>query len=175
MPRLPEIFNRDELPEGGRWVHDYLMQTRKKISNGYAPFLHCPEYVARVSQLGTYIRYESSLPREAYELLALTTSVERDNPYEAENHARYTAEMGIERATIDAVCSKGGLEGVDENHALYIRCAREMMREHRLSDASFDAARRRLGDRGVIDLIGTIGYYAMLACLHNGMQVRGPA
>lgn len=175
MPRLPEIFNRDDLPEDGRWVHDYLMKTRKKISNGYAPYLRCPEYVARVAQLGTYIRYESSLPQDAYELLALTTSVERDNPYEGEHHARMAAEMGIDRATIEAVRGKAGIQDAQADHALYIRCAREMMREHKLSDASFEAARKQLGDRGVIDLIGTIGYYAMLACLHNGMQVRGPA
>lgn len=175
MPRLTEIFDRDQLPEDKRWVHDYLMETRKKISNGFAPFLHCPEYVARVAQLGSYIRYESSLPKEAYELLALTTSVERNNPYEGDHHAFILAEMGIERATLDAVRDNSGLEGINENHALYIRCAREMMRENRLSDASFETARRRLGDRGVIDVIGTIGYYAMLACLHNGMQVRGPA
>jgi len=175
MPRLPEIFNRDELPDDKQWVHDYLIQTRKKISNGFAPYLHCPEYVARIAQLGTYIRYESSLPQDAYELLALTASAECDNPYEADNHALITAKMGIPRPTIDAARKKTAIEGASEDHELYIRCAREMMREHRLSDASFEAARKRLGDRGVIELIGTIGYYAMLACLHNGMQVRGPA
>ena len=175
MPRLPEIFNRDDLPEDKRWVHDYLIKTRGKISNGYAPCLHSPEYVARISQLGTYIRFESSLPQDAYELLALTVSAECDNPYEADNHALITAKMGIARSTIDAVYNKSELRDVSENDELYIRCAREMMREHRLTEASFEAARKRLGDRGVVDLIGTIGYYAMLACLHNGMQVRGPA
>ena len=114
MPRLAEIFERDQLPEDKRWVHDYLMQTRRKISNGFAPFLHCPEYVARVAQLGTYIRYESSLPKEGYELLALTTSVERGNPYEGDHHALILGEMGIERATLDAVRNQSGLEGVSE-------------------------------------------------------------
>ena len=175
MQRLPEIFERDELPEDKRWIHDYLIKTRGKVSNGYAPYLHAPEYVARISQLGTYIRFESSLPQDAYELVALTVSAECDNPYEADNHALIAAQIGVARPSIAAAYNKAGLEGVSDNDALYIRCGREMMREHRLSDASFEAARKRLGDRGVIDLIGTIGYYAMLACVHNGMQVRGPA
>ncbi len=175
MPRLPELFNREDLPEDKRWVHDYLIKTRGKISNGYAPCLHAPEYVARISQLGTYIRFESSLPQNAYELLALTVSAECNNPYEADNHALITAQMGIPRSTIDAAYNKTELTGISENDQLYIRCARELMREHRLTDESFATARKRLGDRGVVDLIGTIGYYAMLACLHNGMQVRGPA
>ena len=175
MPRLPEIFKREELPEDKRWIHDYLIKTRGKISNGYAPYLHAPDYVERISQLGTYIRFESSLPQDAYEILALTVSAECDNPYEADNHALITAQIGIARSTLDAAYNKTELRDVGENDELYIRCAREMMREHRLSDASFEAARKRLGDRGVIDVIATIGYYAMLACVHNGMQVRGPA
>jgi 4-carboxymuconolactone decarboxylase len=175
MPRLPEIFKREELPEDKQWVHDYLIKTRGKISNGYAPYLQRPEFVARIAQLGTYIRFESSLPQDAYELLALTASSECDNPYEADNHALITAKMGIPQSTVDAARNKTALKEVSENDELYIRCAREMMREHRLSDASFEAARKRLGDNGVVDLIATIGYYAMLACVHNGMQVRGPA
>lgn len=175
MPRLPELFNREDLPEDKRWVHDYLIKTRGKISNGYAPSLHAPEFVGRISQLGTYIRFESSLPEPVYELLALTASAECENPYEADNHALLTAKLGMSPETIEAAYRKKPLDGVNETDALYIRCAREMMREHRLSDANFNDARRRLGDRGVVDLIATIGYYAMLACVHNGMQVRGPA
>ncbi len=175
MPRLPEIFERDQLPEDKRWVHDYLIETRKKVSNGYAPYMNAPEYVAAIAHLGTYIRFGSSLPQEVYELLALTASAECDNPYEADNHALITTGMGIAKSTIDAICKKAALDGVSEEHALLIRCARELIREHRLSDAAFDAARKRLGERGVCELIGTIGYYSMLACVHNGMQVRGPA
>jgi 4-carboxymuconolactone decarboxylase len=175
LPRLPEIFNRDEMPEDKRWVHDYLIKTRGKISNGYAPYLHAPEFVSRISQLGTYIRFESSLPEEVYELVALTVSAECENPYEADNHALLTAKLGMAQTTVDAAYRKTDLKAVNETDELYIRCGREMMREHKLSDASFEAARQRLGDRGVIDLIATIGYYAMLACVHNGMQVRGPA
>jgi 4-carboxymuconolactone decarboxylase len=175
MPRLPELFNKEDLSQDEQWVHDYLIKTRGKVSNGYAPYMNNPVYVARIAQLGTYIRYESSLPQEAYELLALTTSAERNNPYEADNHALITAKIGIPQSTVDAAYKKTDLKGASEDHALYIHCAREMIRECRLSDESFEAARKKLGDRGVIDLIATIGYYNMLSCVHNGMQVRGPA
>lgn len=175
MPRLPEIFKREELPEDKRWVHDYLIEKRGKISNGYAPYLNAPEYVVKVAQLGTYIRFESSLPQRAYELLAFVTSAERDNPYEGDLHQGNSAKLGVAPALIEAVCAKAELKDQTSEDALYVRCAREMMRENRLSDESFEEVRRRHGDRGVIDLIGTIGFYAMLACVHNGMQVRGPA
>src|SRR5690606_22533092 len=139
VPRLPEIFSREQLPEDKQWVHDYLIETRKKISNGFAPYLHCPEYVGSVARLGSYIRFQSSLPRHVYELVALTTSVERSNSYESELHARVLRDMGMDQTAIDAICNKTELGEMGENHAVFVRCAREMMREHGLSDASFDA------------------------------------
>ena len=75
---------------------------------------------------------------------------------------------------MDAVVSKQELTGATEDEALAVRCARELVREHGLSDDTFAAAHKALGDQGVVELIGTISYYAMLAYNHNAMQVRLP-
>ena len=51
-----------------------------------------------------------------------------------------------------------------------MRCARELTRSHELSDEAFEQARQRFGDSGVVELIATIGYYSMLAYVHNGLR-----
>jgi len=55
---------------------------------------------------------------------------------------------------------------------LAIDFARQLTRSHKLSDATFETALKRLGDQGVIDLIAAIGYYAMLAVCHVALEVR---
>ena len=172
MPRLPEILKRDQLPEDKREVYDYLMKARGKISNGYAPMLHSPELVGRMSHLGTFIRFESSLPKKTLELLAFTTAAELDDRYEQANHALAASKLGVSQSVIDAVNNKIDLNGASDEEAMPVRCARELTREHQLSDSSFAAARKLLGDQGVVELIGTISFYAMLAYAHNAMQVR---
>ena len=174
MPRLPEIFERDQLPEDKREIHDYLVKARGRISNGYAPMLHCPEFVGRAAHLGTYIRFESSLPAKTLELLAFTTVSELDDLYEKAIHAQAAAKLGVSQSTIDAVNNKTDLIGATDEETLPVRCARELTRTHKLSDASFEAAHKMLGDKGVVELVGTIGYYAMIAYAHNAMQVRMP-
>ena len=174
MPRLPEIFERDALPEDKREVHDYLVKTRGAVSNGFAPFLHSPELVSRIAQLGTYIRFESTLPAKTRELLALTASSELDNAYERTIHGRDALAHGATQSVVDAVVRKQELTGATEDEALAVRCARELVREHGLSDDTFAAAHKAFGDQGVVELIGTISYYAMLAYNHNAMQVRLP-
>jgi 4-carboxymuconolactone decarboxylase len=172
MPRLPEIFHRNELPDDKQHVYDYLIQARGRISNGYATLLHSPELVNRIAHLGTFVRFESSLPKRIIELLALTTATELGDHYERGNHARAAAKVGISQRIISAITEKTSLESANEEEMVSIVCARELVREHGLSDTSFDAARKLLGELGVVELIGTIAYYALLAYAHNALQVR---
>jgi 4-carboxymuconolactone decarboxylase len=174
MPRLPELFERDQLPADKREVYDYLIKSRGNISNGYGPLLHCPDFVGRVAHLGTYVRFESSLPAKTLELLAFTTSAEMDNRYEQGIHAQAAAKLGVSQATIEAVNNKADLAGALDEEALPVRCTRELIRTHKLSDPSFALAQRAFGDKGAVELIGTVGYYAMLAIAHNAIEVRLP-
>jgi len=56
-----------------------------------------------------------------------------------------------------------------------VRAAQQLLRQHKLSDADFDAARAKFGDAGVVELLGTIGYYSLMACVLNGLEIEPPA
>ena len=66
------------------------------------------------------------------------------------------------------------VSGASADEMIAINLARELTRGHKLSDASFQAARERLGDAGVVDLIATVGYYAMLAVCHVALEIAPP-
>ena len=174
MPRLPELYERDQLPEDKREVYDYLVKARGRVPNGYAPLLHCPDFVGRAAHLGTYIRFESSLPEKTIELLAFATSAELENRYEQGIHAQTAAKHGVSAAIIDAINNKTDLPPGPPEEILPLRCVRELIRTRHLSDATFATARETLSEKRLVELIGTIGYYAMLAYAHNAVQVRLP-
>jgi NAD(P)-dependent dehydrogenase (short-subunit alcohol dehydrogenase family) len=48
---------------------------------------------------------------------------------------------------------------------------REMIHSHRVSEPTFQAIYGRFGEKGVVELAATIGYYAMLACTLNTFDV----
>jgi 4-carboxymuconolactone decarboxylase len=56
-----------------------------------------------------------------------------------------------------------------------VQLARELLRNHALSDELFNAARSKYGDAGVVELIGTVGYYSLMGCLLNGLQIEPAA
>lgn len=171
MARLPEIFERDALPEDKRHVHDYLVQTRGRVSPGFGTILNQPEVAYRIAQLGSFIRFESSLPHNVRELAALTASAELHGVYEQALHTRDALPTGAAQSTIDAINSGSEPTEATPEEAIAIRCARELMRARALSDEAFELAVATFGKPATVELIATIAYYAMLAYVHNALLV----
>ncbi len=176
MPRLPEITEKESLPEPHQDVIDYLVKTRGAVSHGYSVLLNSPDLAGRIAHTGSYVRFESTLPDRMREIAALTASTEMGNVYERTIHTGDVQKLGVPQSIIDAIVHQQPLgEDVSSEDSLPIRAARELLRVHELSSATFEDARSQLGDQGVVDLIGNIGYYTMLACLHVGLGVTPPA
>jgi 4-carboxymuconolactone decarboxylase len=175
MPRLPQLKDKDQLPEAHREVHDYLVKTRGRVSNGFSVLLNSPDLAGRIAHTGSYIRFESTLPDDLRELAALTASTEIGNAYERGIHTQDCAKLGIDSTLVEAVVGGKPVDGFPPQLTLSIRAGRELLRDHRLSQATFEEARQRLGDQGVVDLVANIGYYTMLGCLHVGLGVSDDA
>ena len=62
----------------------------------------------------------------------------------------------------------------DDQRIIYEFCT-ELHRDRFVSDAAFDAVRRRFGEQGVIDLIAVSGYYVTVAMTLNTARVALPA
>ena len=173
MPRLPQITEKKSLPEQHQGVIDYLVQTRGAVSPGFSTLLNSPDLAGRIAHTGSYVRFESSLPDRMRELAALTASSEMGNVYERTIHTRDVEKLGVPQSLIDAIVQMKPLQpDVLAEDSLPVRAARELLRVHELSGATFDEAHSLLGDQGVVDLVGNIGYYTMLACLHVALEVR---
>lgn len=174
MPRLPELLDRDPLPDRTRAAYDFIVHSRGRVSPSYSLLLHAPDMASRICHLGTRLRFESSLDEVTIELIACTASSELDNPYEATIHARAAMALGVDTAVVEAIRANAPLPATGAGISLPVECARALLRTHQLTDDLFAAGHRTLGNEGVVELIGTIGYYAMLALMHNALQVRVP-
>jgi 4-carboxymuconolactone decarboxylase len=53
-----------------------------------------------------------------------------------------------------------------DEEAVYNFCD-ELLNTRQVSDATFSAAKDKLGERGIVDLIGVIGYYHLVSMLLN--------
>ena len=172
MARLPQITSRDDVPSEYGHIFDAIAESRGRVSGPFSMLLHSPEVAGRTAHLGAYIRFESTLSPADRELAIITTSREFDCDFEWSAHEPLAREAGVRAEAVDAVANRAGVESLLEEEAVVVRYARELFRDHRVSDETFEAARSRLGDQGVTELTATLGYYAMLACALNAYEVE---
>ena len=170
MPRLPAVtVPNDE----NRAAYEYLLKTRGPagLKGGFGVMLASPEACQRVAHLGSYVRFDSPVPELIREMAATAISAEHDNPWEYTIHADKCRALGSSEAVVRAVLERKPVDGASDDEMLAINVAREMARTHRLSKATFAAMQARLGDAGAVDLLVTVGYFAMLAVTHAALEV----
>ena len=174
MPRLPEVLDRNQLPENQRDLFEYLADTRGSVRIPFSFILNSPETARRISHLGTFLRFESSLPQNVTELAVLTTAREFDCRHEWTAHSHLAKEAGISDATIEVIGNRLPLTELSQAETLPVRFARELLQDHTASEEDFDAVLQPFSNHGVIELTATIGYYSMLACLLNALEITPP-
>ena len=172
MARIPEVTTKAQVPPDKHDIFDAIAASRGRVSGPFSVLLNSPESAGRTANLGSYIRFESTLAPAERELAIITTSREFDCGYEWSAHATLAKEAGVRDEAIDVVANKGDLSELTTDEALIVRYGRELFRDHRISDETFSAARHRFGDQGITELTATMGYYGMLACALNAFEVE---
>ena len=97
------------------------------------------------------------------ELASLLTAREFDCQYEWTAHQPQAEKEGIPDEVIAAIRDRKPPQGLPPDEALVVEYSLELLRNHRVSEGTFNAALTVLGVQGLIDLTATIGYYSMLA------------
>lgn len=171
-PRVPIVTEREQVPEDARHHFDHIMDTRGYVGGPFGPLLNSPEVGGRIARLGTYVRYENSLPGDVRELAIITTARAYDCAFEWAAHEPIAREEGVSDETVEAVATWTPLSAIPEGDALVVRYARELLNDHAVADETFDAVKDRFGVQGVTDLTATVGFYSMIACVLNAFEVR---
>jgi len=174
MPRLPEILDANQLPEDQRDLFEYLAGTRGSVRMPFSVVAHSPETARRISHLGTFLRFESTVPHLYNELAICAVGREFDCRHEFYAHARLAREAGASEEVLDIIAYRKPLDTLSEDEALPIRYARELLRDHKAKDETFNAIVEKYGNAGAVELTAVIGYYSMMASLLNGLQIYTP-
>jgi 4-carboxymuconolactone decarboxylase len=167
MARIATISKREELAPENQQVFDSIAQSRGVVGGPWLALLHSPELAQRTQHLGSYVRFESTLDHKVVELTALVSARELDSKHEWAAHIIHGQKAGISMETIRAVYEKKGTESFSYEDAQIVSFVREIIQTRRVSEPTFQAIYGRFGEKGMVELTATVGYYAMLACTLN--------
>ena len=161
MARLPEI-SRDQLNPQEQNFFDEIVGTRGGVRGPYGVLLHSPDLASRVAHTGTYLRFESDMPSNLKEVVILTTAREIKSQFEYTSHVALARRAGVSEDTIRAITDSKAPEGLADDEALLVRYALELLRERKITDATFNAVQSKYGTRGVVDLTALVGHYLLV-------------
>jgi 4-carboxymuconolactone decarboxylase len=133
--------------------------------------LHCPPLAKHLVNVGGYIRFEGSLDMRVRVLAAMTVAREFDAVYVWGAQTGSARRQGVPESTITAIREKHS-RGMPAEDAQIVDFTRDLLRKHRVSDASAKALQARFGDEQFIELTGTIGYYSMLCMTVNAAELE---
>ena len=174
MARLAPITSRDQVAEKDRAIVDAIAQSRGAIQGPFTMFLNCPELAGRVAHLGAFVRFEGSLDMRVRVLAAMTVAREFEAVYVWGAQTGGARRLGVPEATITAI-RENHSRGISPDDAEIVEFTRQLLRRHRIDEASASSLRKRFGDEGFIELTGAIGYYSLLAMTVNACELEAAA
>jgi 4-carboxymuconolactone decarboxylase len=174
LARYRDITPGEMTPAQHR-VHDLIVAGRRgRFGGPFQLLIRAPEICEHAAKLGEHLRWGTSLPDRLSELAIITTARFWRAQYEWFAHAPLAEKAGVPAAAVEAIRRNETPSFVQKDEALVHRICTELFKTQRLSDASFAEAVASLGETGLIEVIGIIGYYTMIGNTLNVFQVALP-
>ena len=174
MARLAPLDLEKLSPEQRAVADAIISGPRGGIRGPFESWLRSPELADRAQKLGEYCRFGTSLPRDLSEFVILLAGKHWKAQFEFWAHARLAREAGLPEDIIEAV--RTGEQPALRNEAQ--RAAYALVTEYfatnRVSDATYARAVAELGERGVVDVVGVVGYYGLVSMTLNVFEVALP-
>jgi alkylhydroperoxidase family enzyme len=134
---------------------------------------HHLELAEAFQPFGGHLLLHSSLPKRTYELVTLRTAWLSHSPYEWARHEPAGRRAGLTDAQIDGI--KAGPDAAvwtDPLDRALLRAVDQLKRDSDIDDELWAILVEHFDNKQIMDLIMTIGMYAMLAMLLNAARVQ---
>jgi 4-carboxymuconolactone decarboxylase len=174
MPRLAPL-DLEALTPAQKEVADAIRGgPRGGLRGPFEAWLRSPGLADVAQKLGAYCRFGSSLPGDINELAILLTGKQWKSQFEFWAHARLALQAGLNPAIIEAIRIGAEPPFTREIERTVHAVVTEYFATHRLSDATYGRAIDVLGEAGLVDLIGVVGYYGLVSMTLNVFEVALP-
>ena len=174
MSRVP-AFDAQAMSDQQRRVFDAIMAGPRGVVRGPVEvWLHNPDLAEHAQALGAYCRFGTVLPARLSELAIILTAAHWRAGYEWRSHAPKAIEGGLPESVVEAIRHGTAPDFTREDERAVHRFATELLWRQIVSPPTWERATAALGSHGVVDLIGILGYYALISMTIKAFEIGGP-
>ena len=140
----------------------------------FAVWMHAPELGELAQKLGAHCRCHTRLPPRLSEFAILCTARAWRAQYEWYAHAPMAAKAGVKpRTIVDLQAGREPKSAPKDERAIYA-FVQELYKNKRVSDRTYSRVQSLLGDAATVELVGILGYYALISMTLNVFRMLPP-
>jgi 4-carboxymuconolactone decarboxylase len=144
------------------------------VRGPFAAWMHAPEFGQLAQALGAHARYHSALEPRLSEFAILCTAAIWRAQYEWFAHAPMAVKAGVAAEVIEDLRSGRRPKGADEDQQAIYDFVRELYETRRVSEPTYKRLHAFLGDKAMVELVGILGYYALISMTLNVFHMLPP-
>jgi 4-carboxymuconolactone decarboxylase len=169
------LISPGEMSEQQRAIYDESIASKR----GSPPppmmaWLNSPEMARHATRLGAFLRFDTTLTPRLSELAILVTARHWTAHFEWYAHKKMALAAGLEPRIIDDINARR-TPHFDEPKAQVIYDVSKALHETHVIPAALHAkARELLGEQGLVELIGLLGYYTLVSMTLNAYEFGLP-
>lgn len=174
VDRMPPL-ERAAMDEAQRKAADELAAgPRGGVKGPFIPLLRSPELMDRLQKVGEYLRFHSSLEPRISEFVMCVVSRQWTQPFEWAVHVPLALKAGVNPETIAALADGRHPVGMAADEAIAYEFCAELERNHGVSEATYRQSVDQFGERGLMDLLGLVGYFTTVSMVMNVAHTPPP-
>ncbi len=175
--RDEQLALRDRIigaPRGSGPQHFPLTTADGALTGPFGVLVHDPSLGAPLQELGSAVRYATSLSDRVREIAILAVAEATGSAFEQYAHARVGRAAGLTDDDLAALAAATFTSTDPVEQSAYDLTQRLLEGRARLSDAAYDELAETLGTTTITELVVLVGYYRTLAQLLDVYDVGVP-
>jgi 4-carboxymuconolactone decarboxylase len=160
-PIAPDKFTPQQ-----KQFSDLLTKSPRNGNVNNPPFkvyFRSPDFGLHAIGMSDYLRWGTGYDARQTELVILIAARQWGSGYIWHAHYALGVKAGLDAKIPAAIAAGKRPEGMKEDEALLYDLITQLYRDHNISDATYEAAVKKFGEKGVTDAIALAGYYGITA------------
>jgi 4-carboxymuconolactone decarboxylase len=166
---LPDV---NRLNEDQQAVYRSIMATRGNLSGPFLAWMHSPELASHAEKLGAFCRYQTGFALVESEMLILLVAARFRCIGEQQIHEPIAEQAGLSADQIADIRERRPVRLATARLTVIHAVAEELLESNRIGDGLYEEGVRELGVRGMVELVGIVGYYSLVAMTLNAFDMR---
>ena len=137
------------------------------LGGPYSALVRSPAVAESCALLGEYVRFGTTVAAALNELAILTVAKHWNADYIGAAHKPLAAAAGVLPGVIESLAVEADPAGLSGAERTVHEFVSQLLASGAVTPAAYERTEELLGERGVIDLIATVGYYSLIAFVLN--------